>query len=52
MLKKIGTDGSGLPLFEPKIADFGMAADDEVATAATDGTGGPSSVKDAAWTGT
>jgi hypothetical protein len=29
-----------------------MAADDEAATAATDDTGGPSSVKDAAWTGT
>ena len=52
MLKQIGTDDSGLPLFEPKIADFGMAADDEAATAATDDTGGPSSVKDAAWTGT
>ena len=54
MLKKIGTDDSGLPLFEPKIADFGMAADDEAATAMnpSDGTVGTSSVKDAAWTGT
>jgi serine/threonine protein kinase len=55
LLKKIGTDDSGLPLFEPKIADFGMAADDEAATATTppDGTvGTSSSVKDAAWTGT
>ena len=52
MLKTVGMADDGSPVYEPKIADFGMAADDETATTASAGTAGLSSSKEPSWAGT
>lgn len=53
LLKKTGTDDSGVPQFAPKIADFGMAADEpEIPIASAAGDIAHDTVKHAAWVGT